>query len=402
MKILHTADWHLGKKLGDFSRIEEQRAVLEEIIDIAEVHDVDIVIIAGDLFDNGSPSIEATELFYQTLKRLSNNGKRPVIAIAGNHDSAERIDAPDPLAKACGIILIGQPAALIQPFALKDFAVTLAAPGFIELQLSKYNYPFRLLHTAFANEQRLKTYLSEDKAKGLNTVLTEQWKELADEYCNEEGINFLTAHLYMNKYGEALIEEPDGERPIQVGNADLIFTEVIPESIQYSALGHIHRFKNMGTTERPIVYASAPLCYSFSEAGLQKYVVIIDAQPNQAVSYEAIKLNAGKPLVRVQFDDIDQAIIWLQDNPDALVELTIESDTYIKAVDRKRIYSAHNGIVYLIPKISLEQNAISTENQIDLTQDLQSLFKAYFKSAKGQEPNEEIIALFNEINQQQS
>lgn len=86
MKILHTADWHLGKKLDRFPRIEEQVLVLEEIINIAEKEAVDLVIIAGDLFDNFNPSVEASDLFYKTLKKLANEGKRPVIAISGNHD----------------------------------------------------------------------------------------------------------------------------------------------------------------------------------------------------------------------------------------------------------------------------------------------------------------------------
>ncbi len=109
MKILHTADWHLGKKLYDFSRIEEQRAVLEEICQIADSQNADVIVIAGDLYDTFNPPTEATELFYQTLNKLAKNGTRPVIAIAGNHDSADRIEAPDPLAKACGIFFSGFP-----------------------------------------------------------------------------------------------------------------------------------------------------------------------------------------------------------------------------------------------------------------------------------------------------
>ena len=81
MKILHTADWHLGKKLDRFSRLEEQIEVLEEIIGVADEKAVDLVLIAGDLFDNFNPSVEAIELFYKTLKRLTSHGKRPVIAI---------------------------------------------------------------------------------------------------------------------------------------------------------------------------------------------------------------------------------------------------------------------------------------------------------------------------------
>lgn len=75
MKILHTADWHLGKKLDHFSRLQEQKQVLEELIEIVETQDIDIVVIAGDLFDNFNPNTEAIELFYKTVKQLANDGR---------------------------------------------------------------------------------------------------------------------------------------------------------------------------------------------------------------------------------------------------------------------------------------------------------------------------------------
>lgn len=82
MKILHTADWHIGKRLGEFSRFEEQRKVLNEICEISDKENPDIIIIAGDLFDNKNPTSESIELLYTILKRLTNNGTKPVIAIA--------------------------------------------------------------------------------------------------------------------------------------------------------------------------------------------------------------------------------------------------------------------------------------------------------------------------------
>src|SRR5690606_976763 len=103
LKILHTADWHLGKRLQEFSRLEEQNEVLNEIIKIADREAVDLVLLAGDIFDAFNPSHEAVELLYKTLRKLSNNGKRPIIAISGNHDSTQFVAAPDPLARELGI-----------------------------------------------------------------------------------------------------------------------------------------------------------------------------------------------------------------------------------------------------------------------------------------------------------
>lgn len=398
MKILHTADWHLGKRLDRFSRMEEQIQVMDEIVAIADEQGVDLVLIAGDLFDNFNPSVEAVELFYKTLKRLSNHGKRPIIAIAGNHDSPSLIDAPDPLARASGIILIGHPQAKIQTFELEDFKITKSQAGFFELEMKNYDYPIRIIHTPYANEIRLKQYFGEDKEKALNESLNDHWKTLADKFCDANGVNILVTHLYMNKRGTPLLDEPEGEKPIKIGNADLVFSDAIPPQMQYTALGHLHGARNIGTTGNPVVYSSSPLAYSFSEAGQMKSVSIIDIRPNEAVSIEKIELKSGRQLVRKSFDDVHECIEWLTENPNTLVELTIESDSYIKAEDRKRIYQSHDGIIYLIPKVKNIDNQNNTLKEIDITQDLEPLFVDYFKSKNNnQEPNQELMDILKEI-----
>lgn len=398
MKILHTADWHLGKRLDRFSRLEEQVLVMNEIVVIADRENVDLVLISGDLFDNFNPSVEATELFYKTLKRLSLNGKRPVIAISGNHDSPSLIDAPDPLARECGIILIGYPKAAINPFELEHFKISNSAAGFIELEFKNHHFPIRILHTPYANEIRLKEYLGENKDEELNQVLRENWKQIADEFCDENGVNLLMAHLYMNKKGAPILEEPEGEKPIKIGNADLIWSDIIPHQIQYTALGHLHGFQNIGTVEKPVVYSSSPLCYSFSEAGQTKYVSIIEAEPNRTVSFEKIALENGKQLIRKTFESIENTIEWLKENPNTLVELTLESETFLKAEQRKLIYQSHGGIVHLIPKLKNQDFNENQLSEINLNQDIQALFKDYFKSKNnGQEANQDLMKIFTEL-----
>ncbi|BFO66299.1 exonuclease SbcCD subunit D [Chryseobacterium sp. KCF3-3] len=398
MKILHTADWHLGKRLDRFSRLEEQVLVMNEIVQMADEQNVDLVLIAGDLFDNFNPSVEAAELFYKTLKRLSLNGKRPVIAISGNHDSPSLIDAPDPLARECGIILIGHPKAEINPFGTDYFNIIHSKEGFIELKIDGINFPVRILHTPFANEIRLKEYFGENKEEEINKVLSQTWKNLADQFCDDSGVNLLTAHLYMNKRGAEVLEEPEGEKPIKIGNADLIFSDSIPEQIQYTALGHLHGFQNIGTKEKPVIYSSSPLCYSFSEAGQTKYVSIIEVEPGKTVSYEKKLLKSGRALVRKTFTSIDDAVQWLGENPNTFIELTLESETFLTADERRLIYQSHNGIVHLIPKVKNLELSEDQNHEINLSQDIDILFKDYFKSKNGgQEANEELMNLFNEI-----
>ncbi|HRP90420.1 MAG TPA: exonuclease subunit SbcD [Edaphocola sp.] len=398
MKILHTADWHLGKKLDNFSRLEEQQQVLEEIVQIAKEQAVDMVLVAGDLFDNFNPSNEATELLYKTLKKLAQNGKVPVIAIAGNHDSPDRVNVADVLARENGIIFIGSPIDVVPTFSLDGgFEVKQSELGYLEIKLPKVDFPIRLLHTAFANEVRLKEYFGEDKQKALQEVLTQNWQALADKYCDDEGVNILISHLFMMKRGGEVLEEPEGERPLNIGNADVVYSDAIPKQVQYAALGHLHRYQNVGTRQ-PVVYSSSILPYSFSEAGQQKYVVIVTLQPGEEASYSTIPITRGRKLERKKFDNIDFAIDWLQQHPEVLVELTIQTDEFIKNDDRKLLYHSHSGIIRIIPEVKKIKEAQGKHQAIDLKKNETELFIDYFKFKKeGQEPNKEILDLLMEI-----
>lgn len=399
MRILHTADWHLGKRLDNFNRLEEQQLVLDEICRIAEEQKVDMVIVAGDLFDTFNPPIEATELLYKTLKRLSRNGKVPVIAIAGNHDSPDRVNVADVLARESGIIFIGHPTDKVREFELEEgFKISRSETGFLEFKLPEINFPVRVLHTAFANETRLKEYFGEDKQLSLQESLGNKWKRLAADFCDAAGVNILTTHLYMLKRGGEIMEEPEGEKPLNVGNADIVYSDAIPETIQYAALGHLHRYQDVGTNQ-PVIYSSSPLAYSFSEAGQQKYVAIVDVKPGEPAQIEKIPLQSSRKLERKTFDDVEQAVIWLQQNPYTLVELTIESDTFLSASERKSVFQAHDGIIFLIPKVKQQtENNTQSAAEINLNQDMEELFKDYFQfKHKGQLPNEELMHLFNEI-----
>ncbi len=398
MRILHTADWHLGKRLDFFSRHEEQIEVLNEICQIAKEQSVDMVIVAGDLFDAFNPPVGSTELLYKTLKKLTRNGSVPVVAIAGNHDSPDRVNVADVLARENGIIFIGKPTDRIPLFETDNgYKVINSNEGFIEISLPKYSYTVRLLHTAFANEVRLKEYFGEDKQRSLQESLGSKWEQLAEKYCDDKGVNILTSHLFLLKRGVEVPEESEGEKPINVGTADLIYSDSIPQQIQYVALGHLHRYNNVGT-HQPVLYSGSPLSYSFSEAGQQKYVAIVDVEPGVDANVTQIPLHSGRQLVRKSFDNVDDVVDWLNSNPNVLVEMTISMDEYLKADDRRRIYQSHDGIIHLIPKIKNEKSINGIERTIDLNQTIDSVFKDYFKSKNsGQEPNEELMNLFNEI-----
>ncbi|HLW20440.1 MAG TPA: exonuclease subunit SbcD [Cyclobacteriaceae bacterium] len=401
LRILHTADWHLGKRLQEFSRLEEQKEVLEEMISIAEQENIDLVLLAGDIFDAFNPSHEAVELLYKTLRRLSNNGKRPIVAISGNHDSTQFVAAPDPLARELGILFYSRLDQTISCGLLESGVEILRSkPGFVELQLPAHNFPVRILLAPYANELLLKTYLGEvDRENELRRVLEEKWKELADEYCNHQGVNLFVGHFFFVKEGEKPEPEPESERPIlHVGGTQAIYTRNLPSQIQYAALGHLHRYHTCDEQPCPVVYSSSPLAYSFSEADQQKQVVIIEAVPGEKVDYRPIPLTKGRPLCKKKFDNLSETLDWLEKNPYCFVEVTFVTEEAIEASTRRSIMKAHDGIISLIPQLTKDDKD-GSDNLLaeDLNQDMVTLFGRYYQSANGISPNDEILTLYKEV-----
>jgi len=400
MKLLHTSDWHLGKRLDDFSRFEEQQAVMAEICDIADREQVDAVLVAGDLFDTFNPPTEAVDLFYKTLKCLSKNGLRPVIAIAGNHDSPDRIEAPDPLARECGIIFAGYPNSVVPEFELESgLKVIRSDEGFLELYIPGCTASLRILSTPYANEFRLKTYLGhDDSEEELRIVLQQKWQELADKYCDKKGVNVLLTHLFVVKKGESLPEEPTDEKPIlHVGGAQAIYSENIPSQIQYTAIGHLHRMHRVDSLPCPVYYSGSPLSYSFGEANQKKYVLVVEAEAGQTAQLKEVELTKGKKLLRKRAEGIEEALSWLTENQDYLVELTVVTDTYLTAMERKQLSAVHSGIVAVIPEVKNGVEHSVSGKVIDLSKNMNELFVDYFRHEKGQDPNDEMIKLFAEI-----
>ncbi|RMG72729.1 MAG: exonuclease subunit SbcD [Bacteroidetes bacterium] len=404
MKLLHTADWHLGKRLEHFSRLDEQRAALDELCRLVEAEDPDVILIAGDLYDQINPPVEATELLYQTLHRMADGGRRAVVGIAGNHDAPDRIEAPDPLARACGIILLGHPFSERRPFQLESgLAVVRQAPGFVELKLPRHEAPLRLLLTPYANEVRLRRYLgAEAPEAALRDLLAQHWARLADTYCDETGVNVLMAHLFVVNQEEATdleAMEDEGEKSVlTVGGAQQIFTANLPPKLQYVALGHLHGFIPVQTEPYPVLYSSSLLPYSLGDRQQDKQVVIVEAEPGRPATYRRLPLQVGKKVLRQRFESVDEGIDWLIAHPDCLVECVVKTDEHLTAQDRKRLLDAHAGILKVIPEFSdPEQLRFTSGKQIDLSQRIEVLFDQFFAHKHGTPPNEELKALFREV-----
>lgn len=372
--------------------------MLEEIVRIAEEEQVDLVLVAGDLYDVPNPSHEAQELFYRILRKLGHNGKRAVVAIAGNHDSPDLIEAPDPLARECGIILLGYPHSICPIFRLETgLEVLRSEAGFLELRIPDVEAPVRIFSTPFANEQRLRKYLGREEDEGVRALLGHQWSELAGKYGDPGGINLLVAHLFVADGGKEPPEEPEGEKPIRVGTASVVYPEIIPQAIQYAALGHLHRSQIVQDKGPLVAYSGSPLGFSFSESGQEKVVHLVELQPGKQPTLRPIRLESGRPLARKTFEKVFEALQWLGENDQKLVELTLRTKHFLTAKEMGSLREASEFLLNIIPEPTAEPDIWETGEHISLDQSPEELFTAYFQQQKGQEPTEEILALFREL-----
>ena len=399
MRLLHTADWHLGKRLDQFSRLPEQRAVMQEIIEVAEREAVDAVLIAGDIFDHYQPGNDADTLFYQTVHRLTGQGRRPVIVIAGNHDSPEHLIAARQLARESGILLIGLPdQEVVAGSAETNWSIGQTAPGFVEILLPDQP-PLRVLTTPYANGIRMRAALDPESPESkLPDLLREGWQSLADRYCDKAGLNIFVGHLFFSQTASEQQVEPDDEKPIlYVGGLPAMTPDSLPSQIQYAALGHLHRPHCVDRQAPvPVIYSGSPLSYSFAEANQQKSVTLIDLQVDQPVEWEHLPLSQGFPLLRFRTNDPDEAVQFLQAHQEAYIELTMVVPEFLSSALKVRLENAHPRL-FILPES--EQLIEETEDQrfhMDLD-DLEAVFTAFFHHRMGQVPDAHMLDLFREV-----
>jgi exonuclease SbcD len=233
----------------------------------------------------------------------------------------------------------------------------------------------------------------------MRQALQRQWSDLADRYCDKQGVNLLMAHLFMVQKGAAIPEEPEGEKPIRVGAASLVYPESVPESIQYVALGHLHRSQTIQIGKTQIAYSGSPLCYSFSESGQQKYVHLLEGMPGKPVQVSRQALQSGRQVLRATFRTVEKAVAWLKDHPDAYAEITLRTDAFLKASEIKRLQEANPFLLNIIPEPRQVESEEGENEKIDLSRPLEALFTDYFVLKTGQEPPAEIMDLLQEARQ---
>ncbi|ART78561.1 exonuclease sbcCD subunit D [Sutcliffiella horikoshii] len=378
MRILHTADWHLGKTLEGRSRLPEQAQFLEELLHIVEEEKVDVVLMAGDVYDTVNPPAQAEVLFYESLQQLSNNGKRPVAVIAGNHDNPDRLSASRPLASSQNISLLGYPTMDVQSIYVPTTEET--------LKLASLPYP---------SESRLNEVLSEEfEEKVIRDHYDARIRQFFDKMCEqftEASVNIAMSHLFV-----AGGNSTDSERPIEVGGAFTVAAESLPHQAQYVALGHLHRPQTIKRAKTAARYSGSPLAYSFSEAGYTKSVTIIDAKPGKEVETKEIFLSSGKPLVRWKATEgVQQVYGWLEEKKDnnAWVDLEIHVTNALSMEEIHRIRKHHDGILHIrpiFPEMVEERKAVKMDSV-----PIEELFvRFYEKQSGGAKPEDELVRLF--------
>ncbi|MFT8708611.1 MAG: exonuclease SbcCD subunit D [Sporolactobacillus sp.] len=380
MRALHTADWHLGRTLEGRKREDEQAAVLDEMCRIADEQQVDIVLMAGDVFDSVNPPASAEALFYDTAQRLSLNGQRPLVVIAGNHDSPDRLEAARPLANRQGITIIGRP--VVEPVRVP----IKRTDELLVLSCVPYPSEARLNEVLSAVNEETKIQAAYDRR------LAALFAEHAAQF-QKDTVNLLMSHLFV-----AGGRESASERPIQVGGAYTVSPSAFPAEAQYIALGHLHRPQTIHHQGGAIRYAGSPLAYSFSEAGQTKSVTIIDAQPGKSAQIESVPLSAGRPLVTWQAPNgIEEVRHWLDEGHDAgaWIDLEITLRDALSIHDIQDLRQRNDHFVSIRPiypdKPAAERRAIRSL-PID-----QLFIRFYEEQMQGAEPEENLVQLFLQL-----
>ncbi|HHC08161.1 MAG TPA: exonuclease SbcCD subunit D [Actinobacteria bacterium] len=290
MRVLHTSDWHIGKRIGRHDRSEEYRDVLAEIAEIAEAEDVDLVLHSGDLFDRPLPPIEAMDLAFAGLVELTAGGRRPVVVIAGNHDSPGLFEALAPFLRGHGIHLVGEirrpdEGGVLDLATEAGRAVVSCFPFLREGRAIDVWAPIAEHYTRYADRLR---------------AISEAYATYAERLAGDDAVTFLVAHFLV---GGAKVHghgAPRGERELHMGEAYAATPEAIPPGPQYVAMGHIHAPQPVPGAQVPAEYAGSILELDFGEAGERKRVVLVDVEPGRPATIRSMPLERGRRLRRVR------------------------------------------------------------------------------------------------------
>ena len=270
MRLLHTSDWHIGRSLHGTTLLAEQEAVLGGLAEVVAEEQVDVVLVAGDVYDRAVPPVEATAVLSRVISRLRRAGAE-VVLTPGNHDSARRLGAFADVLAAGGLHVRAETARLDEPVLLSDEHGEVAVYGipFLEPEVARHE-------------------LGLPGARGHEAVLRAAMDRVrADLFLRPAARSVVLAHAFVGG-GVA----SDSERDICVGGVDLVQASVF-DGVDYVALGHLHRPQTLTPRLR---YSGSPLAYSFGEAGQAKQAWLVELDADGLGEVRAVPLPAPREL----------------------------------------------------------------------------------------------------------
>ena len=358
MRILHTSDWHLGRLFHQVHLTEDQAHVLEEFVTLAREEKPDAIVIAGDLYDRAVPPPEAVELLDDVLTRLTLDLGIPTLAIAGNHDSAERVGFAGKLLAKRGLYLVG----------------TVAQQGAITLADVHGEVDFVAL--PYASPEAVRSALRDDAVRGHEQALAAQLAQVAGS-ATPGRRRVAIAHACVEGASHS-----ESERPLTVGGTGCVSAALF-EGFDYVALGHLHRPQQVDAKAR---YAGSLLPYSFSEVDHSKSVSMVELSADGSVSVEEIALSPRRVMRVIEgaFDDL---------------LMHPASDDYVLArlSDREPILDAMARLRRVYPNaLQIERPALSrgADGPLPAGQDHRKvepldLFETFYQHVAGEPLNEE-------------
>jgi exonuclease SbcD len=381
IRLLHTSDWHLGRTIRNRPRTDEFAAVLDEVVRIAIEERVDGVLVAGDLYDSRAPAPEADGLLVETLVHLHEAGI-PLVAIGGNHDSPQRLEAFAPLYSAVGATIVG---AVKRP----------DAGGLVELSSRDGATTATIACVPFVPERKFaSTAALFDAPESWYGTYADGMGNLLDAFAagfRPDRVNVLMAHLYAD--GSLL---GGGEREVTVGLEYAVSPARLPAAASYLALGHIHRPQRVAGTAAPGRYSGSLLQLDFGETEQDKSVVIVDAAPGTPAAIREVTLSAGRRLADVR-GPLDAVLAAGDGLGGAWLRVLVETDGPIPGIaDRVREALPNALDVRLVYDRSMADETESRTAGVGALGPREQ-FAAYERLTHGVEPDPALLTAFDEV-----
>lgn len=391
MKIIHTGDWHIGKIVNEFSMIEDQAFILEQLIEIIKEEKADALLIAGDLYDRSIPPIEAVELLDETFSKIILDLNIPILAISGNHDSAERLSFCSNIMTKNKLYIAGNFDKNIKKITLKDNSNN------VNFYLVPYADPREISH--IFEDDEISTH---DAA--MNKVILKIKQSM-----NENEKNILVAHGYvtfMKELDETLneselsvccdLETSDSERPLSIGGTDLINGKYF-SCFDYTALGHLHGPQNVGSDK--MRYSGSLLKYSFSEVNQKKGITIVNIDENGQVSIKLKELSPKRDMriIKGPLNELIKPSVYEGTNlNDYVYAILTDEGELIDPISKLR--AVYPNIMGLTREVSGEKSESKTSAASGYqTKTKLSLFNEFYQSITGKDLTEEKLNIMKKI-----